>query len=140
MFGLASHLWFKGKQHHNSLLFFHLEPRFDKKLRKCLITQQRSLENQIKTFAQVLSENGKNQTQLSQQSKLFIQNQTKLLAVQLALNTAEQRAIAGKEVESILQPMVTRLIEEKPNFPVKVQWLKEQICNIRDLRSSCKYC
>lgn len=66
-------------------------------------------------------------------SKQKILEKIKLLGVKSSLNIAEQGALAGEDIENILQPIVAMLIEKRPTFPIDTHWLEEKVSSIRAL-------
>jgi len=98
---------------------------------KQLKVQQNTLEAQIKDLSNKLCFDKSAKLDIS--PKQPFQHQVKPLAVELSLNTAEQKALAGEEVESILQPIVAMLIKKNPAFSLEAQWVAEKVGYIRKL-------
>lgn len=97
---------------------------------KQLKAQYQSLENQIKDLCSSINSLQK-QVKNEDTSKQKILDKIKLLGVESSLNIAEQGALAGEDVESILQPIVAMLIEKRPTFPIDTHWLEEKVGAIR---------
>jgi hypothetical protein len=96
-----------------------------------LKVQQNTLETQIKDLSNKLFFDKSAKLDIS--PKPPFQHQIKPLAVELSLNTAEQKALKGEEVESILQPIVATLIKKTPAFSLEAQWVAEKVGYIRKL-------
>lgn len=136
MFGFAGNYFFKQRDNKNSL---HLSKSFDKKeLHKRNLlernkAQQKILEQQITLISAKLPASGiSKNSEINGQPPLLLE-QVKFLAVKLSLKIAEQRALNGLEVESVLQPIRANLIEKKAPFPIDIKWLEDEVFYISSL-------
>lgn len=95
--------------------------------------RQKVLEQQIQILSVRLSKTRAVENIVADEQSLLT-DKIKLIAVKLSLNIAKEKALLGQEqeMETILQPITTTLIENIPTFPIDTAWLQGQIVYIRN--------
>ncbi len=106
-------------------LKFHKKGLCNHDLLKLIKDQQILLEQQINMLTIKASANIAVTTDTDQEKPPLLLEKIKVLSVKLSLNTAEQRALSGQEVESILQPIISKLIEKKHSQLTSNGWKKK---------------
>ncbi len=71
--------------------------------------------------------------ELSVRKKQFAKKNIKSLHIQRALNTAESMALLGRDVELMLDDIISTLLENNADLPVDEEWLISRLTHIIEI-------